>query len=258
MATYGSDRINLSGRSVLTTNDTQQAKRKYSQCLETIHLAGLHLLISITIFGVGAVMEFKWTSESSCQTYFTLLYIRCAYWVGTYVLDAMITYRHNQLRRHGYHDFYRQNILIYKNAPFIIVTLWNMIMFFIQTLMQQNYASDFALHCQKTIRSPITYAVIFCGLETILLMFVHGTYIMKVWHFNRVTCLPDALRDVEQPFLGTLGITVDNAKVADLLEKQADLIYYLKEQNTHLNRKLMQLNERYKLNHWDRSGYNII
>lgn len=82
-------------------------------------------------------------------------------------------------------------------------------------------------------------------------MFIHGTYIMSVWHFNRVTCLPDALRDIEQPFIGSLGITVENGKVADLLEKQADLIYYLKEQNVNLNRKLLELNQRNKLRGYD-------
>lgn len=252
MATYGSDRVNLIPDSIFTPSDPGQNKKKYFEYLNTIHLAGLHLLMSMTIFGAGTVLEFKWTSDQSCRPYFILLYIRCIFWIFTYLIDLIITYRHNELRRHGYHDFYRQKILTYKNAPFIIVTLWNMILFFIQTLMQSNYGAGFPLHCERSLYSPITYVCLFCGLETILLMIVHGSYIMKVWHFNSVSCLPDALRDVEQPFIGSLGITVENAKVGNLLEKQADLIFYLKEQNTNLNKKLLEMNERNKQTEWNK------
>lgn len=251
MATYGSNRTHLLTDSILTPSDSDQSKRIYFQCLNTIPLAGIHLLISITIFGAGAYIELCWTRDFDCSVYFLLLYIRCVYWCFTYVIDAIVTHRHCELRRQGYHEFYRHKILNYKNAPLSIVTLWNMIIFLMQTLMQHNYGAEFTAHCQRSLWSPITYVCLFCGIEAIVLMFVHGTYIMNVWHFNRVTCLPDALRDIEQPFIGSLGITVENGKVADLLEKQADLIYYLKEQNVNLNRKLLQLSQRNKSRGYD-------
>lgn len=251
MSTYGSDRINLRPESLFTSNDTTENKRNYFEKLNTIALTGIHLLLSLTIFGAGAFFELKWTTDFDCTVYYYILYVRCAFWLVTFVIDSMITRRHNNIRRSGYHDFYRYKILNYKNAPLNIVTLWNMIIFLIQTIMQQNYGADFSVHCKKTIWSPITYICLFCGIESILLMIVHGTYIMRVWHFNQLTNLPDALRDVEQPFFGTLGMTIEKNKDADLLEKQADLIYYLKEQNNHLNQKLNRLNERYKNYHWN-------
>lgn len=255
MATYGSDRANLMPNSILTPSDSDQSKRNYFQCLNTIPLAGIHLLMSLSIFGVGAYFELYWTVDLDCRVYYLLLYIRCAYWCCTYVIDALVTRRHRELRRQGYHDFYRHKILTYKNAPLGIVTLWNMIILFVQTVMEHNYGAEFAAHCQQVVWSPTTYVCLFCGVETIVLMFVHGTYIMNVWHFNRVTGLPDALRDLEQPFIGSLGISVENGKVRDLLEKQADLIYYLKEQNVHLNRKLLQLSQRNNIKY---RGYDKI
>lgn len=252
MATYGSDRsTNLLTNSILTPSDSNLSKRDYFQCLNTIPLAGIHLLMSITIFAAGAYFELNWTGDLDCSIYFLLLYVRCLYWGFTYVIDAIISRRHSELRRQGYHDFYHQKILNYKNATLSIVTLWNMIIFLMQTLMEHHYGGEFPAHCQRSLWSPTTYVCLFCGVETIVLMFIHGTYIMSVWHFNRVTCLPDALRDIEQPFIGSLGITVENGKVADLLEKQADLIYYLKEQNVNLNRKLLELNQRNKLRGYD-------
>jgi len=248
MTSYGSDRNCLLQNSYVTIGDTSPSKRLYFGHLETTHLAAFHLLVSLAIFVTGVKLELNGTGDHSCRTYFILLYIRCAYWALTYFLDLMITRRHRQIRRYGYHEFYRQNILNYTNAPFNIVSLWNTIIFLIQTLMQQKYGVEFPLHCQRSIRSPITYVCMFCGLETILLIFVHGTYIIKVWQFNRTTRLPDALRDTDRPFIGSLGITTDDARVAELLEKQADLIYYLKELNYHLNKKLIQLSNQIKLN----------
>lgn len=252
MTTYGSDRFALfRDEATLSSSNSLEKRYNYSQHLQTIHLAGLHLLLSMSIFVCGVYMELQWMPDYTCQPYYVLVYIRSAFWLATYVLDTMITYRHNDLRRQGYHSFYRNTVLVYKNAPLIIVTLWNTVMFVVQTILLQNYEAEFATHCQKMIESPITYACIFAGLETILLTFVHGTYIMKIWHFNNIHSLPDALRELEQPFIGSLGITIENARVADLLEKQADLIYYLKEQNLNLNRKLMQMNKRQKISGYD-------
>lgn len=243
MTTYGTDHFfNCQRNADSNSSISIEKMQNYSLNLYTIHLAGIHLILSMTIFIVGIYLELRWLSEENCRTYYIMIYIRCAFWVVTFVIDILVTRRHNELRRQGYHDFYRKSILTYKNAPFAIVTLWNMLIFFIQTIMSEVYDTEFPLHCQKNIQSPI----IFSGIETILLLYFHGTYIMKVYHFNNVHLLPDALRDMEQPFIGSLGSTFENEKIADLLEKQADLIYYLKEQNVNLKCKLLQLNQRSK------------
>lgn len=232
--------------SSLGSEDAEHVKPVIFKHLSTIHLAALHLMASMAIFIAGTCFELNWMSDYSCNTYFLLLYIRIAFWFFTYLVDSMITRRHMDVRRYGYHDFYHSTVLHYKNAPLNIVSLWNTTIYLVQTLMQSYYGIEFTLHCQKMITSPITYLCMFCGLETILLMFVHGTYIMRVWRFNRSTRLPDALRDDDQPFIGSLGVTVENAKVGELLEKQADLIHYLREMNHNLNKKLMQMNDKIK------------
>lgn len=242
------DRQYLLSNSVssLGSTDAEHAKPVSCQHLRTIHLAILHLMASMTIFTAGVVFEIKWMTDFSCRTYYLLLYIRCAYWLFTYIVDSIISHRHLEIRRYGYHDFYQSTVWGYRNTPLNIVSLWNTTILLVQTIMQNNYASDFTVHCQKTVASPITYICLFCGMETILLIFTHGSYIMRVWKFNRSTHLPDALRDTDQPFIGSLGVTVQNAKVAELLEKQADMIHYLREMNFNLNKKLMQLNDRIK------------
>lgn len=245
MTTYGTDRYVADGQRGpdFGSVDSLEKTELYSVNLSTIHLAGAHLVLSMSIFVAFVLMAVQYLGQENCFAFFIMVYIRGAFWIITCVLDIVITRRHNDLRRHGYHDFYRKQISAFRDAPLIIVTMWNMVLFFMVTIMLQNNGAEFLVHCETPYQSPSSYVCIFSGLEAILLIYVHGAYIMKVYHFNSMHALPDALRDLEQPFIGHLGVSVEG-KVADLLEKQADLIYYLKQQNTNLQRKLLQLNQK--------------
>lgn len=247
MTTYGSDRTQR-GPEFGSCGSVEKTEI-YSIKLSTIHFAGAHLLLSMVIFGLFVYMAIAYLGQENCFAFFIMVHIRCAYWIITCILDVLITRRHNALRRHGYHEFYRQHISAYREAPLIIVTLWNMVLFFMVTILLQFNGIGFLMHCVTPVQSPGSYVCIFCGLETMLLICVHGVYIMKVSHFNNMHSLPDALRDMEQPFIGYLGVSAESSKVADLLERQADLIYYLKQQNTKLQQKLMQMNQKQTKRH---------
>lgn len=58
--------------------------------------------------------------------------------------------------------------------------------------------------------------------------------------FNLSSPQPDALRGSE-PYTGSVGLTERGSDMAELLEKQSDLINYLRDHNLRLNQKLMQL-----------------
>lgn len=178
-----------------------------------------HVAISVTISGIGAFLAFLWKSDTECEEYFIILYIRCVYWILTFVswsfdrssvaLDAMtmsfipfivfqlydnlIKYHHENLRMSGYHEFYRAT-LIHKGIPLHTVSLWNTIILLIQTIMQHEYGPDFLNHCTKSFFSPTAYVVIFCSLETVILILVHGTYIRRVMRFNEAALPPDVFR----------------------------------------------------------------
>lgn len=234
MTKYG---IGRRGYLELGVGGPKEQEQKYSFSLRTLHLVSLHLLLSIASFIAGIYFEMMWFTEDHCRYFIYMVYTRCAFWIATYIIDILVTRQHCDLRRQGYHDFYNRKILTYKSVPFSIVTIWNMTIFLIQAIMLQNVLSEVSL-------SPGVYICTFCGLETTLLTIIHWTYIIKVNHFNSIHSLPDALRDMEQPFIGSLGISIENEKLAELLEKQVDLIYYLKEQNASLKQKLLQFNQR--------------
>lgn len=89
--------------------------------------------------------------------------------------------------------------------------------------------------------SPIIYITSFQILEWVVLMFVSISYIVRVYRFNKAKNLPDAM--LRSHSIGSVGLSQrSNGTMAELLEKQADQIQYLKDHNMKLNQKLLQIN----------------
>lgn len=120
-------------------------------------------------------------------------------------------HHHEQLRMNGYHEFYRTTLL-HKGVPFFIVSLWNTVILCIQTIMQQYYRDDFFNHCHKQFLSPTTYVVLFSVLETIILVAVHGYYIVRVTRFNKATLPPDAFRGLSES-LSSVCIQISRKRI---------------------------------------------
>lgn len=62
----------------------------------------------------------------------------------------------------------------------------------------------------------------------------------KVRKFNKAKLSPDVLRGADRAG-GSLGLTQPGGDTAELLEKQADLIAYLRDHTHKLNQKLYQM-----------------
>ncbi|XP_062554616.1 transmembrane protein 192-like isoform X1 [Armigeres subalbatus] len=210
--------------------------------LRTVPAFSFHLLISSCISLTGIILAATWEDNQRCEAYFIMLYLRAAFWLITYVFDRFVKHRHEKLRLDGYHDFHRSTSR-HRSVPLQIVSLWNTFLLAIQTLIQHYYGDSFAEKCVIVgLLSPIVYITLFCSLETVVLGFVHGFYIAKVVRFNRMAPPPDALQGSSSHIGGSLGLTQRGLSTAELLEKQADLINYLKDHNLQLNQKIMQMN----------------
>lgn len=216
--------------------------------LKTVFPFSFHLLISSIISLVGIGLAACWKDDKRCEAYFIMLYLRTAFWLLTYLFDRFIKHRHEQLRLNGYHDFHRATA-VHKGIPLCIVSLWNTVIMTIQTLIQHYYGPNFGFHCVQVMLSPIVYITLFSCVETIIFVAVHGSYIMKVLNFNSLQPAPDAMACGGSHSIhgGSVGLTQRGADVAELLEKQADLINYLKDHNDRLNETVWTLNEDVKL-----------
>lgn len=61
------------------------------------------------------------------------------------------------------------------------VSLWNMSIMAIQTLIQHYYGPNFGYHCVQVMLSPIVYITLFSCVETIVFIAVHGSYMSKTF-----------------------------------------------------------------------------
>lgn len=210
--------------------------------LRTVPAFSIHLLVSSCISLTGIILAATWEDSRRCEAYFIMLYLRAAFWIFTYLFDHIVKSHHEKLRLNGYHDFHRATEQ-HKAIPLQIVSLWNTFLLAIQTLIQHYYGDAFGEKCVAVgLLSPIIYISAFSGLETIVLCIVNGSYIATVRRFNRTASPPDALQDNRGFSGGSLGLTQRGLSTAELLEKQADLIKYLKDHNLKLNQKIMQMN----------------
>ena len=67
-----------------------------------------------------------------------------------------------------------------RGIPMIIVSAWSVMLMGVNTLMHQYYGDDFLEHCttDKWL-GPDSYVTCFSLVETIVLAFVHTSYISK-------------------------------------------------------------------------------
>ncbi|XP_055851266.1 transmembrane protein 192 [Episyrphus balteatus] len=215
--------------------------------LKTVPAFSIHLLISTAISFTGVLLAAGSPPEKRCQAYFTMLYLRAVFWVLTYLFDHFVKHQHEELRLNGYHDFHRTTAM-HKGVPLHVVSLWNTTILAVQALMQHYYGDHFAEHCAEGFLSPISYITTFNILETMVLGCINGSYIVRVRKFNKSGHPPDALTGTICTE-GSLGLLQSRNNAAELLEKQADLINFLKDHNLKLNQKLMQLNAQVRTVH---------
>lgn len=207
--------------------------------LKTVPAFSIHLLISTVISFVGIGLAALFPEDRRCEAYFIMLYLRATFWVITFIFDHFVKKQHDNLRMKGYHDFHRDTSM-QKGVPLQIVSLWNSMLLGVQALIHHYYGDDFSKHCDAGWLSPISYVTTFNVAENLVLAATHGCYIKKVLKFNKAKLAPDVLRGADRAG-GSLGLMQPGGDTAELLEKQAELINYLRDHTHKLNQKLYQM-----------------
>lgn len=203
-------------------------------------LYSIHLLISTIISIVGIVLATSWPESKRCEAYFIMLYLRGCFYVITWIFDFLVKSKHEQLRLDGYHEFSRE-MRYHHTIPMQIVNLWNSVLLTVTAGLAHYYGPEIFSKCEKQLLGPTSYLVGFNVAETLLFLIVHGTYITKVVRFNNLQLAPDAMRGQSLTTQGSLGLVHSQSEVNELLEKQSDLIEYLRDHVNRLNQKLQQL-----------------
>lgn len=216
--------------------------------LETVAVITAELFLSVAVVVAVIMLAVVWPQEMDrCAPYFITLYIHAAFWCVSLIVHNHMRQKHHGIRVNGYLEFYQQ-INVHGQIPFYIVSLWNAVLLVLNTLFHHLY-DDFRQQCSVGgFSKPIYSLSIFIAVEAAILACVIIPYVRKTIQFNRSKPPPDIQREewmisfIQDSYSGgEVGYRDRGDNISDLLEKQADLIRYLKDRNARLGHKIMVL-----------------
>ncbi|CAF0894608.1 unnamed protein product [Rotaria sordida] len=166
------------------------------------------------------------------------LYVHAGFYVVCVIFDRMYHYHQDLSQRDGYLDFYRQTINL-RRIPLIIISTGNAILVAMIKLLEDYPSSILPLQ-------PWHCLAILTTIEIIIMLSALLWYLVLTIKFNKQHVPPDAALDDLLSTFASLQTSTneigfrDETYTENVLEKQADLIRYLRERNDHLARLLQQ------------------
>ncbi|XP_015587762.1 transmembrane protein 192 isoform X2 [Cephus cinctus] len=216
--------------------------------LDTAPIASIPLIFGVALEITGIIFVSLWPKEKDkCDTYFIFLYLHCVYWMIVMVTDYLLKFKHHGLRISGYLDFY-QSTYQHIRTPLFIASLWNTTYLLLVVILHHTHKLDYEKYCRASEWfTPLNYIVLLTTFELIIIVPVYVNYIKRVLRFNRLRPPPDVTREewlasfTRDSYAGSgeVGYQQRGSNVAELLEKQADLIRYLRDHNVKLSHTLM-------------------
>uniref|UniRef100_A0A8C2BY23 Transmembrane protein 192 n=1 Tax=Cyprinus carpio TaxID=7962 RepID=A0A8C2BY23_CYPCA len=203
-----------------------------------LHVVYVVLCIVITVF--------CWISDEhtpectaalqSIDSKTVILLGKVALWVMVFIFDRFVQHHHSAVRRRGYLDFYRLTRKI-KTLPLLIHSAGNALILIViapSSLLDANV---------KNLSVYLLLAII-C-LELLLSVICLLGYAVHVVKFNSKKPHPDVTEEEHSHGCSSEGHTEtgfrDGSSLEDVVEKQADLIDYLKQHNSVLSRRIIAL-----------------
>ncbi|XP_063985879.1 transmembrane protein 192 [Diachasmimorpha longicaudata] len=220
------------------------------QTLDTALIAVVPLIFGAVLEITGIIFVSLWPEErNKCDTYFIFLYLHCAYWLMIMVTDYLIRQKHHNLRICGYLDFY-QSTYQHIRTPLFIASLWNTAYLLLAVILHHTHKVDYETYCRSSEWfTPVNYILLLTTLELMIIIPVYVNYIKRVRRFNRTKPPPDVTREewltsfTQDSYAGNteVGYQQRGSNLTELLEKQADLIRYLRDHNVKLSHRMMLL-----------------
>ncbi|XP_012686747.1 transmembrane protein 192 [Clupea harengus] len=168
-----------------------------------------------------------------------VLLSKVALWMVSYIHQCYVEHHNTAARRRGYLLFYRQTRAI-ALLPLLIQSLGNV---FLLLLLALTTVLD---GVEKQLSVYLLLGIL--SLELLLSVTFLMAYIVKVVRFNTEKLSPDI--NQEEHFhnylsSGSIAHTEtgfrDGSSLEEVVEKQADLIEYLKQHNTLLSKRILSL-----------------
>lgn len=219
--------------SLSTTHDPPYRK------IHTIWAAALEITVIIVVEICVFVIPLGGVCTASvCSNFSVLCYMHGGLWVVMLMFDFFYRIQHNKNRKLGYLEFYRRTRYI-RRVPLLVSSGANVLLVIVLTLHYDNVIHEKDLGLVLQIGISMEMAAI--------LLFLIWYLVMSV-NFNNSQVGPDVAReDLMNSFMQTsvsseIGFK-DDSYSEQVLERQADMIRYLKQHNVQLGKRLLALTE---------------
>ncbi|XP_061586824.1 transmembrane protein 192 [Cololabis saira] len=217
--------------------------RREFQTVPTSYQAGLlsllHILYVVLSICVAVLCVLKLGQEEVCMKVLgnvdgssAIVFGKVCLWVLVLLFTGCVQHHHNQVRSRGYLQFYRQTQRL-KQLPLTIHSAGNV---FLLVLM--------GTRLPQTVHTYMLLSVL--GLELLVAVPCLLFYTVKVMQFNSQRAAPDVSQEELSHNYSVTSLPTETgfrggSSLEEVVEKQADLIEYLKQHNTLLSKRLLNL-----------------
>merc|ERR1712117_416084 len=197
----------------------------------------------VLVFTLPSLYDRHSNGAHSFGSFSLLIYTHGAHWAAFLIIDQFLHYHHHKSRLQGYLEFYVRTKNI-RRAPFYILSIGNAVLMIVVMILHD--LCDSSKECSRTF-TKVDYLRGLITLESMVIICLVVSYIMILSDFHKKQFPPDVLReDLTNSVMlsssnGELIGCVGRDQMAEVLERQAEMIRYLHEHSESLGRKILLL-----------------
>ncbi|KAM3864785.1 transmembrane protein 192 [Diretmus argenteus] len=202
-------------------------------------LSLLHVVYVALSVCVAVMCELKFGQEEECKRVLgiihgdsVIVYGKVCLWVLVLLFGGCVQHHHNLTRNRGYLRFYRQTQAL-KYLPLTVHSTGNVLLLVV-----------LAAGLSKPVFIYLLLTVL--GLELLVALPCLLVYTVRVMQFNRERAVPDVSQEEHSHTYSSTSLPTETgyregSSLEEVVAKQADLIEYLKQHNTLLSKRLLNL-----------------
>lgn len=211
---------------------------EFKGTVNTIFTTVLHLLAMIALEVIMFLPKYvpPIYPNTERKPFRALATLHACLWLLLLLVGWQHAFSHRKSRVHGYLNFHRKS-RFFRKAPFYIVSLGSMFLLVFSVVWEENDPKRLS-----ALKVLFTTELALCIPVTVM-------YLLQVIKFNRKRDLPDVYRELMARV--QIANSINDVDVSlpqdhdldDVLEKQADIIRFMKQHNESLSRRIRALTE---------------
>ncbi|XP_049901289.1 transmembrane protein 192 [Epinephelus moara] len=228
---------------LISADALHSAIRREFQTIPTpchaVLLSLLHVVFVVLSICLAVLCVLEFGQQEVCMSILgnvrgdsIIVFGKVCLWVLVLFFTACAQHHHSQARSRGYLRFYRQMQGL-KHLPLSVHSTGNVLLLVV-----------LAAHLSTTVHTCMLLSVLGIELLVALPCLIH--YTVQVMRFNRARAAPDVSQEEHSHTYSVTNLPTETgfregSSLEEVVEKQADLIEYLKQHNTLLSKRLLNL-----------------